>query len=76
MIQKLERMIEVIKTWPEARQDDAVAVLEAMAARDGDQTYVLSQQERQAIEASRTQARRGEFATDAEVAAVLRKHGL
>lgn len=76
MIQRLEKLIEVIKTWPDARQDDAAAVLEVMAGQDGGGTYVLSAVECQAIEASRAQAGRDVFASDDEVAAVLRKHGL
>ncbi len=76
MIQKLERLIEVIKTWPASRQNDAAAVLEALTEQDGNECYVLSAQEREAIDASRAQASRGEFVTDSDVAAVLRKHGL
>ena len=76
MNQRLERLIEVIKTWPEARQEDAASVLEVMAGNDGGDKYVLSAAERQAIEASRAQVSRGEVARDDEVAAVLRKHGL
>lgn len=75
MIQRLEKLLEIVKSWPEARQEDAVAVLEAMAENDGS-VYALSDCEREKINASRAKARRGEFATDAEVAAVLRKHGL
>jgi hypothetical protein len=76
MIQRLERLIEVIKLWPESRQDDAAAVLEVMAGQDGGAKYVLSAAERQAVEASRAQVRNGEFARDDEVAAILLKHGL
>ena len=75
MIQRLEKLIEVIKSWPTARQEDAAAVLEAMAESDSS-VYALSDYEREKIKASRAQVRRGDFATDAEVAAVLRKHGL
>ena len=75
MIQCLERLIEIVKTWPEARQEDAVAVLEAMAENDGG-VYKLTDEERRKIAASREQARRGEFVSDAEVAAVLCKDGL
>lgn len=75
MNQRLEHLIEIVKTWPESRQADAAAMLEAMAENDG-AVYKLTDEERQMIAASRAQAQRGEFATDAEVAAVLRKHGL
>lgn len=75
MIQRLEKLIEVIKTWPEARQADAANILETMAVNSG-AVHKLTDEERRKISASREQARRGEFASDAEVAAVLRKHGL
>ena len=73
MIQRLERSIEIVKTWPEARQADAAAVLEAMAENDS-AVYQLSQSEKVKIGASREQASRGEFAAGDEVAAILRKH--
>ena len=75
MIYRLERLIEVVKTWPEARQADAAAILEVMAANEAG-VYNLSAEERQSIENSRAQVRRGELASDDEVAEVLRKHGL
>ena len=71
----IERLIEIVKTWPDARQADAAAMLEVMAENDTG-VYKLSADERQSIEKSRAQARRGEFASDDEVANVLRKHGL
>ncbi len=76
MIQRLENLMEVIKTWPEARQADAASVLETMAGQNSYETYVLSAAERQAIDASRKQMQTRDLATDDEVAAVLRKHGL
>ena len=75
MIYRLERLLEVVKTWPEARQADAAAILEVMAANEAG-VYNLSAEERQSIENSRDQVRRGELASDDEVAEVLRKHGL
>ena len=75
MIQRLEKLLEIVRTWPEARQADAAAVLEAMAENDGS-VYQLSGDERQHINASREQAQRGDYASDQEVASVLRKHGL
>jgi hypothetical protein len=81
MIQRLEKLIEAVKSWPEARQDDAAAMLQAiaeqtMAEQNQGGLYKLSADECKSIDVSREQARRGDFATDVETAAVLRKHGL
>ena len=42
----------------------------------GTTVYELDDEERRRLEISLAQARRGEFATDEEVAAVRKKHGL
>jgi len=76
MIQRREKLIEAVETWPKSREDDAAAALEAMVAQDGAHTYVLSQEERRAIEASQAQALHGAFASDTDVSAILRKHRL
>ena len=75
MNQRLEKLIEIVKTWPEARQADAAAMLEVMAENETG-VYKLSAHERKSIESSRAQVRRGELASDDDVAKVLRKHGL
>lgn len=69
MIQVLEEVLEIAKTWPEEDQQAlAEAAHEIQAQRTG--VYVLSGDERAAVEEGLSQARRGEFATDAEVAKV------
>jgi hypothetical protein len=70
-----KEIVEIIDQWPEARRDDAVQILAALIEQ-GDGVYQLSADERRAIDLSREQMRNGEFATDEEVAAVRRKHGL
>jgi hypothetical protein len=68
-------LVKVIEAWPSERQEDAARILDLLVEQ-GAGPYELSEEERERIERSRAQARRGEFATDEEVAAVLRKHGL
>ncbi len=47
-----------------------------LAGDEVDGVFVLTPEERAAIERSKAAADRGEFATDEEVAAVWAKHGL
>ncbi len=72
---RLEKALESVKAWPTERQDAAAEVLEhtnRMAATP----YRLFPAERADLESALAEARRGEFATDAEVAAMLARHGL
>jgi hypothetical protein len=75
MSKRWKELVTVIESWPSERQEDAAEML-AMLVEQGTGVYELSDEERERIERSRAQARRGEYATDEEVAAVLRKHGL
>jgi hypothetical protein len=72
---RLETALEAVRTWPLERQDDAADTLLAMHAQ-GVTVYRLSDDERRDIERSLQQAERREFATAAQVAAVLKRHGL
>ena len=66
-------MLDRVRTWPPERPKDAVRVLLQMEAA-GTHVYVLSDEERSEIELSLEEARRGEFATDEEVAAVFNRY--
>jgi hypothetical protein len=72
---RLAKALEAAKAWPLDRQEAAADVLERM-----DQLatgpYKLSPEERADLEAALDEARRGEFASDAEVAAMFARHGL
>jgi hypothetical protein len=69
----IEAVLERVRTWPPARQEDAARVLLEMEAQ-GTTVYQLSNDERTAIEQSRELTRRGEFATDEEVAALFERY--
>jgi DNA-binding protein H-NS len=73
MIKALEQAIEKVKKLPKERQQYAAEVLEQIAEAGAElaeqDAYRLSPDERAAIEASKAEVRRGEFATDAEVEA-------
>jgi predicted transcriptional regulator len=71
--EQIDSVLDRVRTWPPERQEDAVRVLLQMEAV-GTQVYALSDQERTEIELSLEEARRGEFATDEEVAAVFNRY--
>jgi predicted transcriptional regulator len=72
---RLEKAFEAVKTWPADRQEAAAEVLEHMN-RLATTPYELSTEELADIEEALAEARRGEFASDAEVAAMFARHGL
>jgi hypothetical protein len=72
---RLEKALEAVRTWPPDRQDAAAEVLEHMNVLTT-APYKLSPEERTDLEDALAEARRGEFASDAEVAAMLARHGL
>jgi hypothetical protein len=72
---RLEKALEAVRMWPADRQDAAAEVLEHMN-RLATAPYELSPDERADLEEALAEARRGEFASDAEVAAMLARHGL
>lgn len=73
---RLEEALKAVSTWSRERQDDAALLLEHMDASGDGNIYRLSDDERADIEEGIAEARRGEFATDAEVNAVFQRHGL
>ena len=65
----LDQAIAKVRELPEDEQDLAAQALLAFAELAKQGVYKLSPEEREAIKESRTQVRRGELATDAEVQA-------
>jgi hypothetical protein len=72
---RLEKALEAVRSWPPDRQDAAAEVLEHMD-RLTTAPYELSPEDRADLEEALAEARRGEFASDAEVAAMFARHGL
>ena len=69
MTKLLDEAIAKVRELPEEEQERAAESLMVFAELAKQGVYKLSAEERAAIEASKAQARRGEFATDAEVEA-------
>ena len=73
MIKVLEDAVEKIKELPEDRQAYAAEVLQQIAAASGGEKFVIPNEHRAAVLEGLDQARRGEFASDEQVDAILRR---
>lgn len=73
MTSTLEKVLERVKNWPEARQRDVVRVLEIME-QSGTETRALTDDERAAVQVGVDQANRGELVSDAEMEAFWRRN--
>lgn len=67
--EQIAAVFERVKTWPEDRQEDAVAVLLQMEAAN--EEFELTDEDRADLEEGLAEADRGEFATDEEVKALF-----
>jgi len=70
--EQIEAVFERVRAWPVDWQEDAVSMLLALEKDYGD-PYVLTDEEREGVEAGLAQAERGEFASDEEMAAIFRR---
>ena len=75
MTRLLEQAVEAVSALPDDAQDDLARILLQLAGID-QPAYELTLGEAADIDASLTEAERGEFASDEEVRAVWAKHGL
>jgi predicted transcriptional regulator len=73
MSENLEEVMERVKTWSEARQRDVVRILEVME-RSGTAVYVLTDDERDAVQVGLEQADRGDFVSQSEMEAFWRRN--
>jgi len=70
--EQIDSILERVRTWPEARQEDAALLLLAMEGQDTN-LYRLSEEERADIDQALEEMARGEVASDEEVAAVFNR---
>ena len=75
MIKVLKEAIEKVKRLPEDRQAYAAEVLEQIAAQE-DGVFEIPDEHIAAVMEGLEQAKRGEFASDEEMAALWKKCGL
>ena len=70
---QIETVLSRVRSWPKARQEDAVRILRAIEEQS-DAVYLLSDEEREDLEAALEEVGRGEVASEWYVAAVLSRH--
>jgi hypothetical protein len=75
MSKLLDDAIEKIRELPESDQDEAAEMLLAVASKRSGPVR-LDDETRAAVREGREQARRGEFASDEEMAAFYKRHGV
>lgn len=73
MTELLEQAIHDLKKLPETSQDEAAEFLFNLMAKKNE-PITLDAETRAAVRAGREQARRGEFATDEEMAEFFAQH--
>ena len=72
MTKALREILQRVESWPERAQDEAVNFLLDIEQELSD-PYVLSDEDRAAIERGLDDMRHGRFASDEEIAAVFRR---
>ncbi|MDO9564900.1 MAG: hypothetical protein Q7J60_25035 [Bradyrhizobium sp.] len=72
---QITAVLERVRAWPEERQAYAAEILLVIEAQDVSPLRV-SDDEWQAIQEGNAEAERGEFVSDAEMAAFYKRHGL
>ena len=75
MTKLLDKAIARMRHWPKARQDDAAEMLLAMEEQ-GAEPYKLSDIERAALTEAREEVERDGVASEKDVRAMWKKHGL
>ena len=75
MTKLLDQAIEAVRKLPQHEQDEIARVVLQLTGSESE-PVPLTPEEREALAISMAQAERGEFATDEEVRAVWKKHGL
>ena len=75
MSKLLEDAIKKVRELPESDQDEAAEMLLSVASRRAQPVH-LDEETRAAVIEGQKQARSGEFASDEEMAAFFRRHGV
>lgn len=75
MSRLLEDAIKKVRELPESDQDEAAEMLLSVASRRAEPVR-LNEETRAAVKEGQAQARRGEFASDKDMAAFFGRHGV
>ena len=76
MTELLEKAVATARALPPELQDHIARAVLALAGDAAQPVYRFSPEEAAELDESEAAARRGDFATDAEVRAIWAKHGL
>lgn len=71
--EQLDAVLDRVRSWPQARQEDAVNMLLTME-KLGAEPYRFSPEEREDIDAAVAEFSRGEVASDSEVEALFARY--
>jgi predicted transcriptional regulator len=74
MTKLLEMAVEAARQLSPDEQDELARTILEIVNGIEEEVYVLSDEERAAIEVGRAQAARGEFATEDEIEAIFKKY--
>lgn len=72
MTKLLDQAIQKIRELPETEQDEAAEMLLALASKRAEPVH-LDDETREAVREGQAQARRGEFVSDEEMAALFKR---
>ncbi len=72
---QLDVLIGRVATWPKTAQQKLVRAVQDIESEDVG-AYVLSADEKAAVEEGLAQANRGEFVSDKEMEALFKRHGV
>ena len=75
MNKRLEILLERVSAWPEQAQAELIRTIDEIEQRHSG-VYQLSDEESVAIDEGLAAADRGEFASDEEMAALFKRHGV
>jgi hypothetical protein len=72
-VSDLKNLLERIQTWPEAAQDELVAVAKQIESELQERHYLATQEELRVIDAAMASIDAGEAATDTEIRTTFAK---
>jgi len=73
--EQINAVLERVRSWPEQDQEELAELAREIEARRSG-LYVMSDEERAAVQEGLEQARRGEFVSDDEMDAFWKKYGV
>jgi len=73
--EQINAVLEGVRSWPEQDQEELAELAREIEARRSG-VYVMSDEERAAVQEGLDQARRGEFMSDDEMNAFWKKYGV